>query len=71
MSTYRTFPTEQAARDYRHAFGTGGWIFVPDQREGVHYTAAECVLFPPELTPSCIFKHPFTAGRDGRLIGAQ
>jgi hypothetical protein len=68
MSTYRTFPTLQAARDYRHANGTGGWIFAPGADDPVSITRYECILFPPEFTPSNIFCHPFTSGRTGELI---
>ena len=61
MTVYRTFPTVQAARDYRHANGTGGWIFEPSD-------GGESVLFPPAMYPSAIFRHPLTRGLTGRLI---
>jgi len=59
MQTYRTFNTLQAARDYRFENGTGGWIFAPD--------SGDCILFPPEVTPTGIFNHPFTKGKSGKL----
>jgi hypothetical protein len=68
MSEYRTFPTLQDARDYRHEHGTGGWIFAPEVTEPTFYPAHECILFPPEFTPTGIFNHPFTKGRSGQLI---
>lgn len=64
MKTLHTFPSLHAAREYRHTHGTGGWIFAPDD-------GGESVLFPPDMPPSAIFRHPITRGRDGRLIGAQ
>lgn len=63
MQTFRTFPTAQAARDYRYEHGTGGWIFEPDD-------GADVILFPPEVYPRAILNHPFTRGRSGRLIGS-
>jgi hypothetical protein len=69
METYRTFPNAQAARDYRYENGTGGWIFVPD--EPIQSQADQVILFPPEYTPALIFRHPFTVGKSGRLIGCQ
>ena len=44
MNNFRTFPSAQAARDYRHANGTGGWIFSPDD-------GGEAILFPPDMPP--------------------
>ena len=64
MNTYRTFTTLQEARDYRHDNGTGGWIFAPAA------PSTECVLFPPEMTPTAIFTHPLTRGQFGMLHGA-
>jgi hypothetical protein len=61
--TFRTFQSAQAARDYRHEHGTGGWIFVPET------AGEEVVLFPPSMMPAHIFHHPFTRGRSGKLIG--
>ena len=60
--TFRTFTTRQAARDYRHEHGTGGWILAPDN-------GADCVLFPPDMSPSHIFAHPMARGLSGDLIG--
>ena len=59
--TFRTFATNQDARDYRYANGTGGWIFAPED-------GSESILFPPEMTPSAICNHPMTKGRSGALI---
>jgi hypothetical protein len=63
MRLYREFPTEKAARDFRHENGTGGWIFAPAD-------SSPCHLFPPDMPPAEIFSHPLTAGKSGRLIGA-
>lgn len=63
MQTFRTFSSEQQARDYRYEHGTGGWIFVPD--------AGEVTLFPPEMPPAQIMNHPMTRGQSGRLIGSM
>lgn len=63
METFLTFPTGKAARDYRHANGTGGWIFVSD-------ADGRATLFPPNMSPSGIFNHPMTRGQSGRLIGS-
>ena len=41
--TFRQFPTLQAARDHRHANGTGGWIF-EDEKTLV------AIIFPPDMT---------------------
>lgn len=58
------FRTLQDARDYRHANGTGGWIF-EDEASG------QATLFPPHLTPSCILRHPMTRHLSGRLVGSM
>jgi len=60
MQTFRTFPNTQAARDYRHVNGTGGWIFVPEN--------GDPILFPPDMTPSAIFNHYLTKGMSGKLL---
>lgn len=65
MEIFRTFPDAQSARAYRHEHGTGGWIFEPDT------AGAPCILFPPEYSPSMIFRHPFTVGKSGILIGSM
>lgn len=65
MSTFYTFGTLQAARDYRHNNGTGGWIFEPTSVKEFGY---ECILFPPEFSPSDIFRHQLTRGMSGNLI---
>ncbi|MEI7902548.1 MAG: hypothetical protein WCK89_20050 [bacterium] len=53
-----TFTTMQEARDYRHANGTGGWIFAGHEL---------VVLFPPDVSPTGIFNHPLTRGHWGVL----
>lgn len=63
MLTFRTFPNGGDAREYRHANGTGGWIFVDDAN-------GNAVLFPPCMPPSAILTHPLTRGRSGALIGS-
>ena len=62
MTQYLTFNSAQAAREYRHLHGTGGWIFVPEK-------GGEVVLFPPHMTPTNIFKHAMVRGQSGDLIG--
>lgn len=62
MTTLLMFDTAQEARTYRHEYGTGGWIFVPED-------GGQVILFPPELPPISIFRHPITNGRSGDLIG--
>lgn len=56
------FPSLTAARAYRSAYGTGGWIWEPSD-------GGACVLFPVGYTPSQITNHPITAGRSGALHG--
>jgi hypothetical protein len=68
METYRTFPTLDDARKYRHEHGTGGWIFSPEKDGSQFYPFHDCILFPPSFTPSQICVHPFTKGRGGKLI---
>ena len=62
IQTFKTFYTAQDARDYRHEHGAGGWIFAPEKGGVV-------VLFPPDMTPSAIFRHPLAKGQSGDLIG--
>ena len=62
-ATLRYFANSTAAREYRHEFGTGGWIFVD--------TAGAAVLFPPDFLPARIFNHPAVKGLSGQLIGSQ
>ena len=57
------FPTAQEARNYRYEYGTGGWIFAPED-------GSPSILFPPEVPPIGIFHHPITKGRSGDLIGS-
>ena len=56
------FPNEIEARAYRHKHGSGGWIFVPENRED------ESILFPPHFTPMQIMLHPVTRGRNGAIL---
>lgn len=60
METFRTFDNAEQAINYRYEHGTGGWIFVPEQ--------GRVILFPPEMSPSTIFHHPFTKGQCGQLM---
>ena len=57
------FRNSDEAKTYRHQYGTGGWIFSPE--------SGDCILFPPDLTPTNIFNHVATKGRTGELIGSQ
>ena len=66
MDTIRTFLGAQEARDFRHTNGTGGWIFVPE----LPHQEYGAILFPPHMPPTAIFRHPFTRGQSGRLIGS-
>jgi len=61
--TFREFPSLQAARDYRHNVGTGGWIW---QRRGEQ----RAFLFPLDMTPTAIVMHPLAAG-SGELHGSM
>lgn len=67
------FTTSQEARDYRHENGTGGWIFEPENETlpRIDCQYGWSILFPPDMAPIDIFRHPLTVGRSGRLIGAQ
>jgi hypothetical protein len=62
MRTYLEFDTGEAALDYRHVNGTGGWVFVPTD-------GGPSVLFPPDMPPIEIFNHEITRNRSGDLIG--
>ena len=69
MLTFRFFADVQSARDYRHANGTGGWIFAIDNpAPDRHYTEPAVILFPPGMTPSAIVNHSLVRGLSGRLI---
>ena len=63
MNTYLEFNNLQSAREYRHANGTGGWIFADEE-------TGKAILFPPEFCPFAIFHHWITKGRTGELVGA-
>lgn len=60
---FREFNSLQEARAYRHEHGTGGWIFVDQAAGGL------ATIFPPDMPPSAIFRHPIARGRTGDLIG--
>jgi len=66
MRTYYEFGTLRDALDYRRSNGTGGWIFAPDQRGG-----AILLVFPRDMLPSDVLRHPLTVGISGRLVGAD
>lgn len=63
-ATLHFFASSEAARDYRHTNGTGGWIFAPAD-------GGESILSPPHVCPTGIFHHPVTRGRSGQLIGCM
>ena len=65
MKTYRTFPTWQAACEYRTLNGTGGFVFVPVTDKAL---GDEAILFPVGMTASQIFNHPLTRGLSGELV---
>lgn len=62
MMTLRYFRNAQEARTYRHQYGTGGWIFEPED-------GSDSILFPPHMCPTEIFHHKVTRGMGGNLIG--
>ena len=62
MKTFRTFESAQAARDYRHEHGTGGWILVCEK-------TGNATLFPSCMSPTGILRHPLARGVTGELIG--
>lgn len=62
MDTLKLFSSLEAARDYRHTEGSGGWIF---------HNAELVILFPPDWYPSKIFHHPLLKGHQGALVGPQ
>ena len=57
------FDNEAEAIAYRADHGTGGWIFVCADK-------GEATIFPPQMTPSDIFKSGMTSQSRGRFIGA-
>ena len=60
--TFHTFDNTDEAMAYRREHGTGGWIAVSTDK-------GECVLFPPNWTPSRIMTHPLASWSSGcRLI---
>ena len=70
-SVIREFDTLQSARDYRHANGTGGWIFEVSDDPSGKYLHGTSWLFEPHVTPFAIFNHKLTRGISGRLIGSM
>lgn len=62
MKQYLEFESLKDAREYRHAHGTGGWIFTADK-------TSVSTLFPPEMCPSEILNHRLTRGQSGYLTG--
>ena len=57
------FDNEAEAIQYREDHGTGGWIFVCNDK-------GEATIFPWNMTPSDILKTGMTSQSGGRFIGA-
>lgn len=57
------FDNEAEAFQYREDHGTGGWIFVCNDK-------GEATIFPPNMTPTDILKTGMTSQSGGRFIGA-
>jgi len=57
------FDNEAEAIQYREEHGTGGWIFVCNDK-------GEATIFPPNMTPTDILKTGMTSQSGGRFIGA-
>lgn len=57
------FNTEDEAISYRANQGTGGWIFVCDDK-------GEATIFPYQTTPGDILKTGWTSSSGGRFIGS-
>jgi hypothetical protein len=57
------FDNEAEAIQYREDYGTGGWIFVCNDK-------GEATIFPPNMTPTVILKTGMTSQSGGRFIGA-
>jgi oxalate decarboxylase/phosphoglucose isomerase-like protein (cupin superfamily) len=62
LYSLHVFADAATARMYRHAYGTGGWIFAIDG-------GGMAMLFPPHMTPTTIIHHPMVKGKSGDLIG--
>ena len=62
-STHHFDTLEEAIR-YRADEGTGGWIFVCNDK-------GEATIFPHQMTPSDIFKTGMTSSSGGRFIGTN
>jgi len=58
IESVRVFENLADAKEYRSVTGCGGWIFA-ESGEG------RAFLFSLNLTPSAIFLHPMTRGREG------
>ena len=58
------FDNQEEAIRYRDDHGTGGWIFVCDDK-------GEATLFPHLMTPSTILLMGWTSSSGGRFIGAS
>jgi hypothetical protein len=61
--SFHVFTDLAEARAYRHVYGCGGWIFHDD-------ATGQATIFPPEMPPAEIMKHPLTSGRSGNLVGS-
>jgi len=57
------FDNEAEAIRYRDDEGTGGWIFVCNDK-------GEATIFPHHMTPNDIFKTGRTSSSGGRFIGS-
>ena len=67
MSSRRSthhFDNLEEAIQYRDAEGTGGWIFVCNDK-------AEATIFPYQMTPKDIFNTGMTSSSGGRFIGTN
>jgi len=62
LSTHH-FDNEAEAIRYRDDEGTGGWIFVCNDK-------GEATIFPHQMTPKDIFKTGMTSSSGGRFIGS-
>ena len=57
------FDNEAEAIRYRDDEGTGGWIFICNDK-------GEATIFPHQMTPSHILKYRMTSQSGGRFIGS-
>ena len=58
------FDNEAEAIRYREDEGTGGWIFVCNDK-------GEATIFPRNMTPSHILKYGMTSQSGGRFLGSR